>query len=47
MLRNIGILRNFAFYNSSLNLGFQPLEEYLTTLQLLKISHGIIIKSRF
>ena len=38
-------LRNFAFYNFCQNLGFQPLEK--TTLQLLRILHGIIIISRF
>ena len=40
-------LRNFAFYNFCQNLGFQPLEKDLTTLQLLRILHGIIIISKF
>ena len=40
-------LRNFAFNNFCQNLGFQPLEKDLTTLQLLRILHGIIIISKF
>ena len=40
-------LRNFAFYNFSENHGFQPLERDLTTLQLLRILHGITIISKF
>ena len=36
-------LRNFAFQNISQNLGFLLLEKDLTTLQLLRILHGIKI----
>ena len=41
------IFGNFAFYKNCQNLGFQPLEKDLTTLQLLRILHGIIIISKF
>ena len=40
-------LRNLTFYNFSQNLGFQSLEKNLTTLQLLRILHGICIISKF
>ena len=40
-------LRNLAFYNFSQNLGFQPLEKDLTTLQLLRTLHGTIMISKF
>ena len=39
-------LRNFAFQNISQNLGFLLLEKDLTTLQLLRILHGIKIISK-
>ena len=39
--------RNFALYKFSQNLGFQLLEKDLTTLQILRILHGIIIISQF
>ena len=41
------ILQNFAFYNFCWRLGFQPLEKDLTTLQLLRILHGMIIIAKF
>ena len=47
IFRKICNLRNFAFYNFCQNLGFQPLEKDLKTLQLLRILHGIIIISKF
>ena len=40
-------LWNFAFYNPSWNLDFQPFEKNLTTLQLLRILHDINIISKF
>ena len=42
IFRKICNLRNFVFYNFSKNLGFQQLEKDFTTLQLLRILHGII-----
>ena len=47
IFRKICNLRSFAFYNFSQSLGFQPLEKELTTLQLLRILHGVIIISNF
>ena len=47
IFKKVCILRNFAFYNFSEILVFQPLEKDVTTLQLLRILHGIIIISKF
>ena len=47
IFRKICNWQSFAFCKFWQNLGFQPLEKDLATLQLLRILHEIIITSKF